>query len=93
MYFVYFLRSQKNQKIYCGITEKSPKERLKEHNQGVNEWSRNNRPLILVYFEAYHCKRDAEERERFYKSGVGRRIRNGILNAVSARGGPAFGGG
>lgn len=34
MYYVYVLKSLKNNKKYIGSTSKSPKERLKEHNNG-----------------------------------------------------------
>jgi len=86
MFYLYFLKSRKNGKFYTGVTEKDPKERLLEHNSGSNEWSRNNKPFILVYFESYLCKQDALHREGFYKSGFGRKIRDCIIMAVSARG-------
>ena len=72
MFFVYFLQSVRNNKYYTGLTEKNPKIRVKEHNSGTNKWTRENGPFELVYFESYFCKRDAEEREKFYKSGFGR---------------------
>ncbi len=86
MYYVYFLRSLKNAKIYSGYSEKDPKERLLEHDAGANDWSRNNGPFELAYFESYYCKTDALHRENFYKSGFGRKIRDLILGAVSATG-------
>ena len=88
MYYVYFLRGLKNSKIYIGCSEKDPKERLIEHNAGTNDWSRHNGPFELAYFESYHCKSDALHHEIFYKSGFGRKVRDAILVAVSARGGP-----
>lgn len=82
MYYLYFARSLKNQKIYVGTTQKDPEVRIKEHNMGSNSWSKNNLPLELLYFEMYHCKRDAQERERFYKSGFGRQIKRCIIESV-----------
>jgi putative endonuclease len=82
MYYVYFLKSLKNNKIYTGMTQKKPIHRLKEHNQGSNQWSRNNKPFDLIYFEKYFCKKDAQEREIFYKTGIGRKIRNCILKTM-----------
>ena len=61
------------------MTSKEPGERLREHNNGLNYWSRQNGPFELVYFERYYCKKDALAREKFYKSGIGRKIRNEIL--------------
>ena len=86
------MKSLKNKKIYTGITNNSPKERLKQHNNGSNIFSRQNRPFELLYFEAYICKTDALNREKFYKSGFGRKIRDLIISsAVSAKGGSASG--
>ena len=53
MHNIYFLKSIKNQKIYTGYTSKNPKERLIEHNRGSNEWTRENGPFKLIYFESY----------------------------------------
>jgi len=85
MIYVYFLRSRLNRKIYAGCTDKNPKQRLIEHNEGSNDWSRHNGPFELVYYESYHYKTDALHRENFYKTGFGRKIRDAILNAVSAK--------
>ncbi|MBU1130618.1 GIY-YIG nuclease family protein [Patescibacteria group bacterium] len=41
MYYLYFLKSNKNKKIYTGLTSKDPKIRLDEHNQGCNNWSKS----------------------------------------------------
>ena len=81
MYHVYFIESLKNGKIYCGMTEKTPEQRLKEHNNGSNEFTKKNGPFKMKYYEQYHCKQDALLREKFYKSGVGRKVRDSILNS------------
>ena len=75
MFFVYFIKSLKNKKIYVGSTEKIPTERLKDHNYGSNKWTRENGQFELVYYEKYFCKKDALKREEFYKTGFGRSIR------------------
>lgn len=82
MYYVYFLKSTKNGKYYVGTTHKKPTERLIEHNNGSNQWTRQNGPFKLAYFEEYLCKEDAAKREKFYKSGFGKLIRNAILKTV-----------
>ena len=82
MVYVYFLESLRNGKIYVGSTEKLPDERLIEHNNGSNKWSKENGPLKLIYYEKYFCKRDAEDRELFYKTGFGRLIRDAIIETV-----------
>ncbi|MFA5021782.1 MAG: GIY-YIG nuclease family protein [Patescibacteria group bacterium] len=92
-YYVYFLKSIKNNKIYTGYTKIDPILRIKQHNQGTDKWTKENGPFLLLYYEKYCCKKDAILREKFYKTGIGRRIHNAIISSVSAKGGPAFGGG
>lgn len=82
IYYVYFLESLRNGKIYVGSTEKDPKERSKEHNHGSNKWTKENKPFALLYYEKYYCKKDAQERERFYKTGFGRLVRDSIIRAI-----------
>ncbi len=84
MYAVYFAQSIRNGKIYVGSTSKDPSVRIKEHNESSNEWSRNNKPLELVYYETFICKEDASKREVFYKSGMGRRIKKAIIRELKS---------
>jgi len=44
MFNVYVLRSLKNNKRYIGFTSKDLELRLREHNEGKNSYTRNNRP-------------------------------------------------
>ena len=73
-YNIYVLKSIKNSKRYVGITTKDPKIRLKEHNEGSNEFTRLNKPYELIYYELGYCKTCALKREKFLKSGQGRKI-------------------
>jgi len=84
MYNVYFAKSLKNEKIYCGYTTKNPEIRVKEHNEGNTQWSKNNRPLKLVYFESFVCKKDGIEREKFFKTGIGKKIKKAIVQAMDS---------
>jgi predicted GIY-YIG superfamily endonuclease len=86
MNYVYFAESLINGKVYIGHTEKNPSIRINEHNQGSNAWSRNNRPLKLIYYEEYCCKEDACKRELFYKTGFGRQIKEAIIAIVKNMG-------
>lgn len=79
MFCIYFAKSEKNGKIYVGFTEKDPKDRVGDHNSGSSKWSRRNKPLKLIYYETYACKRDALEREKFYKTGIGKRVKYAIV--------------
>ncbi|MDO8662922.1 MAG: GIY-YIG nuclease family protein [Candidatus Omnitrophota bacterium] len=84
MFYVYFAKSLKNEKVYVGKTSKEPAIRVREHNVGSNQWSKNNGPFQLLYFEKYNCKVDVEERERFYKSGFGRKIKKLIIKELDS---------
>lgn len=84
MYNVYFLKSIKNNKIYTGVTSKEVAQRLYEHNHHSNKFTKENGPYILLFFESYHCSKDAYLRERFYKSGLGRQIRNIIIKYMES---------
>ena len=74
MFYVYVLQSQKNNKKYIGLTSKDVLIRLNGHNLGTNQWTRNNRPLNLIYYEQYDGEAFARKRERFLKSGNGREV-------------------
>ena len=82
MYFIYFAKSLRNNKVYCGFTSKNPKERVYEHNKSTNKWSSQNKPLKLIYYENYVCKDDALLRESFYKTGIGKAIKKLIIDNI-----------
>jgi len=79
MFYVYLLKSLKNNKSYVGFTGKKPQERLIEHNSGGNNWTRTNKPFELIYWEKFFCKKDALFREKFFKSGQGKKLRKIIV--------------
>jgi putative endonuclease len=72
MHYVYILRSLKDNRFYTGYTEDIQR-RFKEHNSGQEKSTKHRLPFVLVYFEAYTDKRDALGREKFLKSGSGKR--------------------
>lgn len=73
MHFVYILQSQKDNGWYIGYST-DVERRLTEHNSGKNISTHHRRPFELIYYEAYLHKLDALGRERFLKSGAGRRF-------------------
>ena len=92
MYTVYILQSQKNQRYYVGCTSKPLNVRLEWHKLGLTQWTRQNNPFLLVYYEFYDRKSTAYRREKFFKTGNGRKaLKKLISDSVSARkhGGPA----
>jgi len=79
-YFVYVLRSKKDGKLYTGYSE-VPARRLKEHNAGKTASLFKRRPLILIYQEAYNEEIQAKRRERFLKTGQGRKLLKELLKS------------
>ncbi len=73
MYYVYLLRSLKDSGWYIGMSN-DLKRRFYEHNAGKGKSTRYRKPFTLLYYEAYLDKRDAAGREKFLKSGSGRRF-------------------
>jgi putative endonuclease len=71
MFYVYVLFSKKDRKLYIGLTH-SLNRRLKEHKFGDVKSTKDRRPLILIYYECYTEKEDAERREKYLKGGNGR---------------------
>ncbi len=71
MYYVYILKSLKDNSFYIGCTS-SLQERLKSHNAGKTYSLKNKRPLVIVYTERYNSSTEAYKREKkikSYKSG------------------------
>ncbi len=73
MHFLYILHSLKDGNFYTGITSDLER-RIKEHEQGKNVSTSYRRPLKLIYYEAYLLKEDAEAREKYLKTSMGRRV-------------------
>ena len=82
MYYVYFIRSASNNKIYVGKTGIDPKLRLQQHNSGSNKFTKQNGPWELVYYETYNCKDCARTREKFYKTGFGKSIKKILVDQI-----------
>jgi len=78
MFYVYVLQSEKDNKLYIGFTS-NLKERIKNHNLGLNASTKYRLPLKLIYYEAYLNEKDARLKERFYKSGRGHEVINKML--------------
>jgi putative endonuclease len=66
MFYVYVLKSIKDDKCYIGSTN-DLKRRLKEHNQGLVISTKPRKPFKLIYYEAYLSEKDARKRESSLK--------------------------
>ncbi len=70
-WFVYALRSVKDGELYIGISQ-NPDKRLDSHNKGVTKSTRRRRPFVLIFRESCNSRKEAREREKYYKSRIGR---------------------
>ena len=78
MYYTYVLMSQSDKQFYVVYTN-DLKSRLNEHQKGLVQSTKHRRPLNLIYYEACLNEKDAIVRERYFKTGFGRRfLRNRI---------------
>ena len=66
MYYVYILKSQKDQKLYIGSTN-DLKRRFGQHLNGQVFATKYRRPLNLIYYEAYCTEPSARQREKLLK--------------------------
>jgi len=72
-YFVYILKTKKDNKRYIGFTNNLDR-RINEHNSGLVKSTKNRKPLILIYTEEFERKTEAMAREKFFKTGKGREL-------------------
>ena len=73
MYFyIYILQSEKDKMFYTGYTN-DLKERLKMHNDGKVQATKNRIPFKLIYFEGCLDQQDATHREKYLKTSWGKR--------------------
>lgn len=66
MFYVYCLKSEKDDSVYIGYTN-DLKRRLVEHNLGKSFSTKNKIPFKLVYYEAYSSQSDAKYCEKNLK--------------------------
>lgn len=83
MHCVYVLRSNKDDLWYTGCTNDLQK-RLKEHNDGKVVSTKERVPFELIYYEASLNESDAFAREKYLKSGMGKRyLKNRLKRHLS----------
>ncbi|MDI9257822.1 GIY-YIG nuclease family protein [Flavobacterium sedimenticola] len=78
-YYVYILKSEIDGRLYKGHTSNIEK-RVEEHNFGMTKSTKGYRPWSLVYFEKFQTRDEAIEREKYYKTGIGREFIKNLLN-------------
>jgi putative endonuclease len=79
MFYVYVLLSKVDNQFYTGATS-DLKSRLQKHDDGQVPSTSKRRPLKLIYYEACLGKDDAIKREKYLKTGMGKRyLRNRLI--------------
>lgn len=71
MYYTYVLQSEKDGRLYKGMT-KDLENRLLQHNSGQTKSTKGFTPWKLVYYEVFESQKEALKREKYFKSGSGR---------------------
>lgn len=66
MFFVYILKSLKDNQCYTGYTN-NLKRRIEEHNSGKSKSTKPRAQFKLIYYEAYVSEKDAKRREHNLK--------------------------
>ena len=73
MFYVYVLRSESDSGFYIGFST-NLRARLRQHQASESFATKSRGPWKLVYYEAYLNQEDALGREKYLKSGSGRRF-------------------
>ena len=71
MFYVYVIKSLSRNYIYVGLTN-NVQRRLKQHNNGENKTTKAYSPFELILSEEFQTRKEAREREKYFKSGVGK---------------------
>ena len=80
VFYVYVLRSETAAGFYIGFSSNLTK-RLRDHESGAAFATSYRGPWKLIYYEAYLDRDDALGRERYLKSGSGRRFLKSQLSS------------
>ena len=85
MWYTYVLHGKKSRRLYTGCTFDLRK-RFKEHNEGMLGYTAKD-TYDLIYYEACLNKKDAYAREKYLKTGMGKRyIKNRLKRFLSLTG-------
>ena len=70
-HYVYVLQNAEG--LYCTGCASNLRKRLAEHNSGKSRYTNQHAPYGLIYYEACLNSRDAYQREKYLKTGMGKR--------------------
>jgi putative endonuclease len=75
---VYAIISETSNEIYVGMAL-SAENRLKEHNNGKNRYTKGLRPWKLFKIEYFPNWKEARIREKYLKSGAGKELLKSLV--------------
>ena len=85
-YYVYILQSLKNKHWYTGYTSDLRK-RFDEHQMNKSTYTKGKGPFKIIYYEASLHEEDAMAREKYLKSGMGKRyLKNRVKRSLALMG-------
>ena len=85
-FYTYVLICEKTGTFYTGATN-NLENRIKQHENGNVYYTKSRLPINLAYYEACLNRADAFRREKYLKTGMGKRyIRNRINFKKSPKG-------
>jgi putative endonuclease len=79
-YYTYILKNKKDGKMYTGSTNNLRK-RLLQHSKGLSTYTKKVGPFDLIYYEACLSEEKSRSREKYLKSGMGKRYLKNRLGA------------
>lgn len=86
MFYTYVIQSKKDAKLYTGFT-KDLRKRFNEHNSNKVASTKDRGDFELIYYEACLNRDDAIAREKYLKSGMGKRyLKNRLKRFLSLTG-------
>ncbi len=81
MFYIYVIKSLKDATRNIGSAA-NVQVRLVEHNRGKCRYTSGRMPWVLIYTEEYPARNLAMKREKFLKSGQGRKLLDVILSTA-----------
>lgn len=86
MFYIYVLRSTESGQFYTGYTSDLRK-RLTEHQGSKAPYTKHRGPYELIYYEACMNESDARAREKYLKTGTGKRyLKNRVKRFLALTG-------
>ena len=75
MFFIYIIKSKKDQSLYTGLTD-NIKIRIKQHNNGESVYTKKGIPWTYIWIGIFSNKGKAAEFEQYLKTASGIAFRN-----------------